>query len=933
VRPGGFVPTGQRREGVIDDRLRLAPGRLVGRERERAALDRLLASARQGLSGSLVIRGGAGVGKTTLLGYAADSASGMMVLRVTGVRAEYDLAFAGIHALLWPIVDELRQLPEPQRSALAAALGMARGEGRDRFLVSAGVLSLLAAAAESGPILCLVDDAQWLDVPSADALVFTARRLVAEGLVILFCAREGEPHGFEGTGLEDLMLGGLDRESAMALLSRSSPHAVASVRWRLLAEAAGNPLALLELSGALSDAQLAGRAPMPQALPLTARLHSTFLQHVKRLPDATRAALLVAAADDTGELDVIRRAAAQLALPEDALVPAQEAGIVTAEADTLTFRHPLVRSAVYESAALGLRHRAHAALAGALAGAQRADRALWHRAMATDEPDEEIAGALQASAEESQQRGGHASAASALERAAMLSETESARGGRLAAAANAAYMAGQLERAGELVSRSLVIAQGAERARLLGLSGVIKGLAGSLQDGITTLLEAIALSEDASLSLELLREACTMATYVGDLDQLTRLCLRAAELSPVTDADRFIVAVLMAAAAELEGDFLRAHELLADATELAERLDDARCLISVAPAAGRAGSWGDGLPYANRAVRIARERGLVSTLPSALQAQASQLLGQSQFDLAYASAEEGRRLALDSGQHWAAAWNLADLLTVDSLRGAEEQFRARLVELEAIVASSGGSLVRGRIARALGMLELGLGRPSEALAHLLVSIDAVRLESNPLVVLGVPDAVEAALRAQRLGEVTDHLDRFQKWVERFPNPARLALLARCGALVTETDAEQHFVQAIELAEALPSFERARTELLYGEWLRRHRRRRDARPLLRAAMERFQRLGVSPWEERARSELRASGETARRRDPSTRDQLTPQELQIARLVAEGMTNPEVATQLFLSPRTIDYHLRKVFTKLEISSRGELANVDLGEPVIA
>ena len=424
-----------------------------------------------------------------------------------------------------------------------------------------------------------------------------------------------------------------------------------------------------------------------------------------------------------------------------------------------------------------------------------------------------------------------------------------------------------------------------------------------------------------------------MATYVGDAGQLTGLCLRAAELSPVTDTDRFIVAVLMAAAAELEGDFLRAHELSADATELAERLDDARCLISVASTAGRAGSWGDGLPYANRAVRIARERGLVSTLPSALQAQATQLLGQSQFDLGYAAADEGRRLALDSGQPWVAAWNLADLLTVDSLRGDEERFRARLVELEAIVASSGGSLVRGRIARALGMLELGLGRPSEALANLLVSIDAVRPESNPLVVLGVPDAVEAAVRAQRLGEVADHLDRFQKWVERFPNPARLALLERCLALVEERAAERHYTHAVELGDALSPFDRARTELLYGEWLRRHRRRLDARPHLRAAMELFQRLGVSPWGERARSELRASGVTARKRDPSTRDRLTPQELHIARLVADGMTNPDVAAQLFLSPRTIDYHLRKVFTKLEIASRGDLANIDLGESVIA
>jgi DNA-binding CsgD family transcriptional regulator len=267
------------------------------------------------------------------------------------------------------------------------------------------------------------------------------------------------------------------------------------------------------------------------------------------------------------------------------------------------------------------------------------------------------------------------------------------------------------------------------------------------------------------------------------------------------------------------------------------------------------------------------------------------------------------------------------------MRGDEEQLHAHLSELQALVATRGATLLRGRIARALGMLDLGLGRPSAALAHLLVSIDAVRPESNPLVVLGVPDAVEAALRAQRLGEVTDHLDRFQQWVERFPNPARLALLARCRALVEDTDAERHFVHAIELADALSPFDMARTELLYGEWLRRQRRRLDARRYIRTALARFQQLGVPPWQARARSELRASGVTARERDPSTRDQLTPQELHIARLVADGMTNPDVAAQLFLSPRTIDYHLRKVFAKLEIASRGDLAGVDLGEPVAA
>jgi DNA-binding CsgD family transcriptional regulator len=534
---------------------------LVGRGPECAAIDRLLENASQSRSGSVVVRGEAGMGKTALLGYAADRAGEMRVLRVTGVEAESDLAFAGLHGLVWPIVEELRHLHEPQRGALGAALGLARGEGQDRFLVSAGVLSLLAAAAEATPIVCLVDDAQWLDVPSADALVFTARRLVAEGVVMLFGAREGEPRRFEGPGLEQLIVGGLDRTSACA------------------------------------------------------------------------------------------------------------------------------------------------------------------------------------------------------------------------------------------------------------------------------------------------------------------------------------------------------------------------------------GEAADGLPYASRAVGIARERGLMTALAFALQMQADRLIGDSRFDLAYATAEEGWRLALDIGQPWAASWNLANVATVDALRGDEQSARAHAAELHALVATSGATLVIAHLERALGLLDLGRGRPGEALDRLLVAIAAARYESHPLFVLALPDAVEAAVRADRLREVAEHLDSFQSWVQRFPNRARLALLARCRALIEESDAERHFVQAIELADVLSPFDRARTELLYGEWLRRQRRRVDARRHLRAALEQFQQLAVAPWEARARSELRASGETARKRDPSTSDQLTPQELQIARLVADGKTNPGVAAELFLSPRTIDYHLRKVFAKLEIASRADLAGMNLGEPAIA
>jgi DNA-binding CsgD family transcriptional regulator len=904
----------------------------VGRERESAAIDRMLARAAQGESGSLVIRGEAGMGKTALLRYAAGQAGRMLVLSATGVEAESDLDYSGLHSLVRPIINLLPGLPQPQRTALAAALGLAPASGADRFLISAGVLSLLAAAAEERPVLCLVDDAQWLDVPSAGSLVFTARRLGAEGVLILFAAREGERRRFDGPGLDELVLDGLDSKSASALLDHGNRELAPSVRDRLLADAAGNPLALIELPGCLSNAQLRGRARMPDSLPLSSRLELAFRQQIERLPRATQSALLLAAADDAGELAVILPAASALALPDDGLDAAERAGLIETDGATVTFRHPLVRSAVYESAPSGERRRAHGALAEACRSEEHADRRLWHRAVATLAADEEIADGLEAAAERSQMRGGHASAATAFERAASLSETQSARGRRLAAAARAAYVGGQVDRASDLVNRSLPIADRAERAHLLGMRGVIDGNAGRLPDGVRTVLEGIALSENPSNCLRMLLEACLMATYIGDADQLAALCRRAWEFPPATDVDRCIVTLMTAGASELEGDFTRAERMAGEAVELAARLDDVRCLIWAATVAGRAGTQGDGLAYADRAVRTARERALVSSLPYALQAQAAQLLGLSRFDLVYAAAEEGRHLALDIGQPWLASLNVSYLAMVDAVRGAEQLMREHNEEQRALVASSGPTRITANVAYAEGLLDLGLGRPSEALERLLVPIRTVQPRSNPVVVRAVPDAVEAATRAHQIDEVAEEFKTYESWVERFPHPTRRALLERCRALIDESNAERHYADALSV-DGIAPFDRARTELLYGEWLRRNRRRIDARVRLRSAFDAFEQLGVTPWANRARAELRASGETARRRDPSTRDQLTPQELHIAALAARGLTNPEIGAQLFLSPRTIDYHLRKVFAKLGITSRAELASADLGEPVAA
>ena len=462
---------------------------------------------------------------------------------------------------------------------------------------------------------------------------------------------------------------------------------------------------------------------------------------------------------------------------------------------------------------------------------------------------------------------------------------------------------------------------------------MIEGQSGWLLDGVATLQQGVALSEDPSVTLQLLREGFAMAGQAGAVEAAADFASRAADVTPGGEIDSFTKASLLASAAELSSDYERGRSLSAELVELADGIEVPACLIWASLAAARVGMRPEALQHANRAVSYAREQGAMTTLPFSLQVQAAALIDESRFELAYASADEGWRLALDTGQLWAAGWNLMRLVQIDALRGDEELAHAHAAELQGLVARSGAAAIGQYAERSLALLDLCLGRPAEALERLLSIISTAQPGSHPLFLYGVSDAVEAAFRVDRLDEVSAYADRFRHWAERSRSPAGLALLARCLGLIDDSGAEEHFDHALVLADALSPFDAGRTELLFGEWLRRRRRRIDARRHLRSALERFERLGTAPWEVRARSELRASGETARKRDPSTRDQLTPQELQIARLVATGKTNAEVAAQLFLSPRTIDYHLRKVFAKLGIASRAELAGVDLGEPVPA
>ncbi len=902
---------------------------LVGRERECAAIDRLLEVSAHGESSSLVLRGEAGIGKTALLKYAEEHRAGSTVLRTAGVEAESDLAFAGLHGLLRPILDKLGELPETQAAALAGALGLAPSLGPDRLLVSAATLSLLAAAAEEDPILCLVDDVQFLDAASAEALVFSARRLAAEPVALIFAAREGAGRPFAAPGLPELSLEGLGAGPATQLVTASAQAAADHVREWLLSQAAGNPLALLELPSSLSAAQLQGRAALPETTPLTARLRSAFVQRIDRLPSETRTALLIAALDDEGEVATVVGAAREAGLPEDALDAAERADLLRVVDGRIVFRHPLVRSALLEASTHGERRGAHAALAAALEGDEHADRRVWHQALATLVADEEVAEALEASARRSQARAGHASAATAFARAAELSADAGRRTDRLTAAAEAAWAAGQPERARKLIARALPLATARVRVRLLHLRGSIEARTGDIRSGVALLLEAADASEGASLTLELLSEAAEAASYAGDYAQAVTIGTRAGAIEPHSETDRFRVTALSGTAAELAGDHARATQLLQEAIRRAEQLEDPRSLTWAAHMATMAGTLGDGLPWATRAVAIAREGALLDVLPLALWRQAAALIGQGRFSLAYAAAEEGVRLASNFGHHWGASSNLGNLALVDALRGEESRARAHAAEAMELAATTGATVITAFAELGLGLLELTLGRPSEATDRLLLVTDVERPESNPVIGLWpIPDLIEAAARCGRLDEAAARFDRYRDWVQRSPSPARLSRLGRCRALAGEGDVREQFEGALAPYAGYSPFQQARTELLYGEWLRRERQRREARLHLRRAADLFHQVGARPWEERAEAELRATGETARKRDPSTLDQLTPQELQIAGLVASGMTNREIAAQLYLSPRTIDYHLRKVFGKLGLSSRTEL--VRMGVP---
>ncbi|MFC5751382.1 ATP-binding protein [Actinomadura rugatobispora] len=903
---------------------------LRGRDAQRAELARLAEAARAGRSGVLVVRGEAGIGKTALLDEAARQAARRdsggsdvpRVLRATGVEAEAALPFAGLQMLLRPVLPRLDALPGAQADALRGALGLAATGGGDRFLVGLAVLTLLSELAAERPVLCLVDDAHWLDPASADALVFAARRLGAEGVALVFAARDG----FDAPGLPELELDGLGREAAAGLLADRSPGLAAPLRDRILKEAAGNPLALIELPAGLSEEERSGRASAPAALPVTGRVLASFGVQIDRLPEPSRLVLLVAAAEGGGELGTVLRAAGQLGAGAADLALAERAGLVQVTAVSVAFRHPLVRAAAYQGAPLATRLAAHRALAAVLDG----DRRALHRAAASPVPDESVAAELERTAQRARDRGALASSPALYEEAARLSPGGGDRARRMTRAAQAAITVGRTEQAGALAERALAmtgdpllhVGPTMVRATVEHERGTPGGSARLLAGSA----EPIA-GDDPGLALTLLVIAAGNAWSSAEEAALRRVAGLAADLMPRVPGAAPVAAALVALERLAAGDHAAALAPLRDLVgrSRAEPHESLIVRLFVINLALLLGDDAAAAELASGDAARSRGLGLAGALPLTLQMLAQAQAAAGLHRDARAVAAEALGFARDTGQSHREGRIAAVTARLAAIEGDAEGCRE--LAGRALARGDGHDEAAAAAGCALALLDLAQGRYQEALDRLAEIVQGPA-RHTAAVRFATGDLVEAAVRAGAPGRADGPFRRFAAWSEAAGPPWARGVTLRCRALLAPPrEAGGLFEQAAAAhrEDGGRPFERARTELLHGEWLRRARRRTDARTPLRFALAAFERLGAAPWTERARAELRASGETA---PESTAAEerlaaLTPQELQIVRLAAGGASNRDIAARLFLSRRTVEYHLYKAYPKLGITSRAELS----------
>lgn len=904
---------------------------LHGRDVERAQLAELLEGAVRGRAGALVVRGEAGVGKSALLEDVIAGLAGVRVLRTQGLESESPLAFAALHRLLRPILSRLDRLPPPQARALRVAFGQEEGPAVEPFLVALATLSMLTDAAENSPVLCLVDDAHWLDAASADALLFAARRVQADRVAVLFAAREADSGTFDPDGVPSLLLTGLDRTAVRALLAERAGAALPDeVCERLQEQTGGNPLALAELPTTLTAAQLHGTAPMPAQLPLTASVERVFLDRCRRLPEQVQTLLLVAAADDSGQLATVRRAAAVLGVDAQALHEAEQSGLLVTGGDSVRVRHPLVRSAVYQAAASHERRRVHQAIADALGEADDPDRQAWHRAAAVEGPDAGVVAALEHVAARAERRGGYVAAAAAYERAAELTAGEQPRAALLFAAGRNAWACGQTSRARALAAAARERTDDsllrADIDRLRGRMEVNVGSASDAHRIFTQAARAVA-PDDPDRALEMAVAASVLAVYGADSGTSLAPTASPEDAAGDTARTRCLKQLQASMTEAARGDLATAVASLRAALHAGADVSDPDVLANLGNAALHLGDDDAHRRYFTVLLSGAREAGAGMLVLYALPRLAFTQLLAGQWTAARSAAAEALDLAGGAGQRPLTAAPLAWLTVLAALQGRPD-YDPLLAELETVTASHPLGILADPVHDltrwARGTHATHAGDTHAALHHL------GQLRVPTIGRMAAVDRIEAAVRVGAREQAAAWTEQLASFAEATRWPWALAAADHGRALLAEVGkAPGLFDRALaHHARGGRPYDRARTHLAYGEFLRRSHRRVDARTHLRLALEMFQDLHADPLLARTAQELRASGETARKRDPSTLLKLTPMELQVAQLVSQGLSNKDIAARCWISPRTVAFHLRNCFAKTGVTSRGELARLEQG-----
>ncbi|GAA1276604.1 LuxR family transcriptional regulator [Sphaerisporangium rubeum] len=906
---------------------------LIGRETETRRLTDMIDRVHD-QGGSLLVRGEAGIGKSALLATATTLATtrGLKVLTATGVQSEALLPYAGLHQLLHPLQSHAATLPPPQREPLRAAFGLTDATVPDLYLVALATLNLLAEATTSQGTLLVVDDAHWLDQASAQVLTFVARRLESEPVLLLAAVRDGFPTVLDDAGLPDLPLTGIPPTSAETLLDATSPGLTPRTRQRVLHEAAGNPLALTELPRAWQD--LDGDAMLRTSwLPLTTRLEKTFTSQVARLPEATRTLLLVAAVNDTTLLTETLSAAAHLTpgSTDQDLTPAVAARLVATDHGRIVFRHPLMRSAIYQSATLAERHAAHAAIAGTLAELSAgnpgdlADRETWHRAAASPRPDDEVAASLDTMAARAQQKGVATVAVSALEQAARLSHDPRRRAERLLRAADVSVELGNHDVVTRLLRQTEPLdLTPQQRTRVLWIKGAFDDGTGDHAVGplaLAELAETVAAEGDPERALRILWSAALRCFWVEPGQQARDRVVAAAESLPIDPHHPQLLAILAYTApidrggAVIDGLRTVTSQPVVD-PQAARLLGTAAVLVGALDLAERLSA---------AALTGLRSNGRLQLLARALCAQAWSAVLLLDLDVAIPAVHEAKLLSKETGQPLMYATALSTESLLQAVRGDRDHALTLAAEAEKLSLTATVRPVLATVQMARGMAALAEGKYAEAYDHLARMHDPadpshhISIRCHVLAVLA-----DAAAHSGNTAEARAVLADMETVARTTPSPALHAGLLLARPLLSD-DPEPLFEQALASDAVRWPFNRAHTQLAYGEWLRRDRRAPQAKALLRAARETFDALGAVPWSERARRQLRSSGERSEQRPIGARDMLTAQEFQIVQMVAEGMTNREIGQRLYVSHRTIGAHLYRIFPKLGITSRAELGAI--------